>query len=109
MLIRGFFKNASKSTFSLWAQTEDLVLESQINYHFENFPNWLEERKRPRSTLLLIDLNKFCIKKKKKQSMTCTNTIRKLNSSNFHNPSKEDWKVQQIHKTYILQNRKINT
>ena len=39
MLIWGFFKNPSKFTFSLWAQTEDLVLESQINYHFENFPN----------------------------------------------------------------------
>ena len=64
MLIRGFFKNASKSTFSLWAQTEDLVLESQINYHFENFPNRSEERKRRRSTLLFIDLNKFGGKRK---------------------------------------------
>ena len=64
MLIWGFFKNPSKFTFSLWAQTEDLVLESQINYHFENFPNRPEERKRPRSTLLFIDLNKFWRKKK---------------------------------------------
>ena len=64
MLIWGFFKKPSKSIFSLWPQTEDLVLESQINYHFENFPNRSEERKRRRSTLLFIDLNKFWRKKK---------------------------------------------
>ena len=44
---------------------EDLVLEAQINFPYENFPNMPVERKRPRSTLLFIDLNKFRRKKKK--------------------------------------------
>ena len=44
---------------------EDLVLEAQINFPYENFPNMPVEIKRPRSTLLFIDLNKFWRKKKK--------------------------------------------
>ena len=44
---------------------EDLVLEAQINFPYENFPNMPVERKRPRSTLSFIDLNKFWRKKKK--------------------------------------------
>ena len=44
---------------------EDLVLEAQINFPYENFPNMPVEIKRPRSTLIFIDLNKFWRKKKK--------------------------------------------
>ena len=51
--------------FCLWAQKGRLVLEAQINFPYENFPNMPAERKRPRSTLSFIDLNKFWRKKKK--------------------------------------------
>ena len=60
---------------------EDLVLEAQINFPYENFPNMPAERKRARSTLLFIDLNKIWRKKKNKVRL-----------------------VQQIHTTYILPN-----
>ena len=60
---------------------EDLVLEAQINFLYDNFPNMPTKRKRPRPRF--IDLNKFWWKKKKKQRMTCTNTIK---TPNIHNP-----------------------
>ena len=61
---------------------EDLVLEAQINFPYENIPNMPAERKMPRSTLLFIDLNRFW-RKKKKTEMTCTNTNK---NPNIHNP-----------------------
>ena len=68
---------------------EDLVLEAQINFPYENFPNMPAERKRPRSTLLFIDLNKFWRKKKKTEHdlYWTTNTIK---NPNIHNSLKED-------------------
>ena len=68
---------------------EDLVLEAQINFPYENFPNMPAERKRARSTLLFIDLNKFWRKKKKTEHdlYWTTNTIK---NPNIHNSLKED-------------------
>ena len=63
---------------------EDLVLEAQINFPYENFPNMPAERKRPRSTLIFRDLNKFW-RKKKKTEITCSNTNK---NPNIHNPLK---------------------
>ena len=61
---------------------------AQINFPYQNFSNLPAERKRPISTLLFINLSKFG--GKEKQCMTCTKTVRKPNSSNFHNLSTED-------------------
>ena len=46
---------------------EDLVLEAQINFPYENFPDMPAERKRPRSTLLFIDTSTSFGGKRKKQ------------------------------------------
>ena len=65
---------------------EDLVLEAQINFPYENFPNMPVEIKRPRSTLLFIDLNKFLRKKKNRGLKKPTDP----HNIYFHDPLKED-------------------
>ena len=43
---------------------QDLIWKAQINFPYQNFSNLPEERKRPISTLLFINLSKFWRKRK---------------------------------------------
>ena len=71
---------------------------------YGNFLNWSTERKKSPDLdnfSYFINLNKFWRKKKNRAWLVrCTKTIRKPNSSNFHNPSTSIG-LKQIHKTYI--------
>ena len=117
MLIWGFYKNPYKSTYIIYQlKKEDLVLEAQINFPYENFPDMpVEKKKGPdphyysqnSTSHTIIHRTQQVLEEKEKQSMTCDKTIKKPNSSNFHDPLKEDQKVQQIHTTYIPQMGKI--
>ena len=89
-------------------KTEDLVWRPKSISPYENFLNWSTERekkKKPRSRQLFIfHKPQQVLKEEKKQSVTCTKTITKPNSSNFHNPSTRIGLKQILtwHKIYII-------